>query len=452
LVWEKAPFFALTAGSSLITYLVQNRAGAMWTLAEVPLPARIGNALVSYWRYLAKSFWPVRLSIFYPHPGEWSMGVVLAAGLALVAVTVIVFRLRRRAPFMLVGWLWFLGMLVPVIGLVQVGWQSLADRYMYLPMIGLLVVVVWGTESLARERLASIGPLRAIGAGLVGVSALLTWQQLGYWKNSESLFGHAVSVTQNNFVAHHNLGMALMARGQLEPARQEFREAVRLRPRSADSYNGLGEVLLRQGRLDEGQTLFEQAIALKPDLAVAHNNLGIILSRKRSPDAAAAQFEAAIKARPGYTKAFINLALALQASGRLEEATQKLQRAVELAPEDAEARKNLGMALGRSGRLEEAVQQLGIALKINPDDSQACHNLGLACLRLGRAPEAIAQFERALKLKADSAETHAYLGMALAQVNRQAEAADHVREALKLKPNDPQLEQQLRTLTGEARH
>src|SRR5262249_8104483 len=146
LAWEKAPFLVLAAGSSLVTYAVQKRAGAMWTFSEVPFWERMGNALVSYWRYLGKFFWPSDLSAFYPHPGEWPASAVLVSGVLLLAVTAAALKLRRRAPYFVIGWLWFLGTLIPVIGLVQVGWQSLADRYMYLPMIGLLLVVVWGAD------------------------------------------------------------------------------------------------------------------------------------------------------------------------------------------------------------------------------------------------------------------------------------------------------------------
>jgi Flp pilus assembly protein TadD len=450
LVWEKAPFFALAACSSLITYVVQKRAGAMWTLSEVPFSERIGNALVAYWRYLGKFFCPTRLSVFYPHPGQWPVAPVLVSGLMLLAVTALALRLRQRAPFFLVGWLWFLGTLVPVIGLVQVGWQSLADRYMYIPMIGLLLAGIWGMELLTATWSARMVPMLVAGTGLLGMGAVLAWEQAGYWKDSETLFRHALRVTDNNFIAHHNLGMALMSEGRLDEAAVEFGAALKLRPKSADSYNGLGEVLLRQGHMDEAMALFDKAISFKPDLAVAYNNLGIIRSRKGMVDQAILDFEHALKARPGYVKAFNNLGLALQADGRLDEAILKLQEAVRLAPEDAEAHKNFGMALGRKGRLDEAVEQLTLAIKINPKDSQARHNLGLAFSRQGRMEDAIGQFERALELKPDSAETHACLGLALAQVKRKEQAIEHFKQALKLKPNNPEVEQQLKTLTGGA--
>jgi len=446
LVGEKVPFFILAAASSVVTYVVQNRASAMWSFSAVPLWTRVENALVSYGRYLGKFVLPIRLTAFYPHPGEWSATSVLGAILLLLTITLAGLRLRRRAPYLLVGWCWFLGMLIPVIGLVQVGWQSLADRYMYLPMIGLLFAAVWGIEALTSKWMARPVPLFAIGTAVLLIGSVLAWRQIGFWKNSETLFRHALRVTEHNFVAHHNLGMALLGQGRFKEATAQFREALALRPNSADSYNGLGEALLAQNRLEEAMTLFSRAIDLKPDFAVAHNNLGMIFIRKNMPAQAQAEFQKALDARPGYVKALNNLGLVLQVNGELDEAILQLREAVRLAPGDAEVHKNLAMALGRKGSLDEAIAQLEMAIKINPNDSQTHHNLGLALTRKGRLAEAIAQLETSLKLEPDSADTHALLGMALAQAKRNPEAIEHLKLSLKMKPDNPQAEALLRSL------
>ena len=443
---EKLPFFILAGISSVVTFIVQRKGGSVWSVAEVSIGSRLQNSVVAYCRYLGKLFWPTELSVFYPHPGFWPVLVVIAACAVLVAVSFIVLHFRRF-QYLPVGWFWYVGTLVPVIGIVQVGWQSIADRYTYIPYIGIFVLLVWFVEELTRDWRARAIPLAVVsGVGLV-ILGVLTRQQVGYWKDSETLFSHALAVTTNNFVAHHNLGLTLVQQGRTDEAIRHFAAAVRLRPKYADSYNGLGEALLRQGRVDEAKQMFDKAVSLSPNLAVARNNLGIALSRKGFVDQAIGEFEAALKAKPDYAKACNNLGMAYQSQGRLDEAIVQLQEAVRLAPSDAEARNNLGMALGRKGRIEEAVVQLQQAIALDPKDSQSRHNLGLAFSRLGRVDEAILSLMEALKLKPDSPETHAMLGSALARKGRREEAVGQFKIALKLRPVYPEAEQQLRELT-----
>ena len=459
LLFEKLPFFALAAACSVLTYNVQQQ--AVWSISYLPLAARVENAVVAYCRYLGKLFWPVNLSVFYPHPGSWPAVSVVLAALLLFGISVLAIGLRRRAPFLAVGWFWFAGTLVPVIGLVQVGWQSIADRYTYIPFIGLFIGLVWGAEALSRDKNGRLekwnigmmegGPRRAAlaVAGLALITlALFTRQQIGYWKNSETLFTHALAVTKDNFLAHYNLGIALLGQARLDEAITEFKEAISLRPKSGDAYNGLGEALMRQGRLDEAVELFHKAVNLRPDLAVARNNLGISLSRRGLVDQAINEFQEALKTKPDYAKAYNNLGMALQAQGRLEDAIIQLQHAVSLAPQDSEAHNNLGIALARKGLLEEAIYQLQQATRINPSDAQAHHNLGFALSKQGRLDEAIIQLQRSLELRPDSADTHAILGAALAKKGLRSQAITHFEQALKLRPNYPEAEQQLHALKG----
>ncbi len=478
LLTEKVPLLLLAAVVSVLTFVAQRHGGAVWSVDRLPLSDRLENALVAYVRYAIKLFWPTQLAVFYPHPGSWPAWLVLLAALLLLAVSALVWLGCCREPYLPVGWFWFLGTLVPVIGVVQVGWQSLADRYTYIPCIGAFIMVVWGVDALAVKlagagvrssatstpgKPARPGPipnqpapsrwpkllLGLAGAAILLVSMALTRREIGYWKDSETLFRRALAVTRHNFVAHYDLGIALISQARLDEAMTQLQIAHQLRPKAANACNAMGEVLVRQGRLEEAMDQFHQAVALQPDSAVARNNLGVELSRKGALDQAIAEFQEALKARPDYAKARGNLGMALQAKGRLDEAIEQLRQAVTLGPQDPEARNNLGMALGRSGRLDEAIQQLEEAVRLEPTKPQAHHNLGLALTRRGRPVDAERQFEMALALKPDSPETHASLAAALVQLGRKQEAIRHLNLALRLRPDYPQAQQQLRALTSD---
>jgi tetratricopeptide (TPR) repeat protein len=311
LVVEKVPFFALAAVTSLVTIVVQHRVGAIKTAEVLALDARIGNALVSYCRYLGKLFWPVDLAVFYPHPGYWPVVQVLLAGGLVLGISVLVFVKRRRYPFMLMGWLWFCGTLVPVIGLVQVGEQAMADRYAYIPSLGVMILAVWGAYELAgRWRHGVIG-LWAGGVVAIILCLGLTRGQIGYWKDSETLFEHALAVTENNYLAHNNVGTTLGEKGQIDDAIRELREAIRLKPNYADAHNNLGTALGVKGQPDEAIREFQEAIRLNPDYAEAHNNLGTALSVKGRTDDAIRQYQEALRLKPDYADARNNLARVL---------------------------------------------------------------------------------------------------------------------------------------------
>jgi tetratricopeptide (TPR) repeat protein len=444
---EKLPFLLLAVIASAVTFLVQKSEGAMERMADLSFIARAENALVSYCRYLAKLFWPVKLSAFYPYPDQWPGATVLLAGLLLLGVTAFVIARWRQAPYLAVGWLWFIGMLVPVIGLVQVGEAAMADRYSYIPLIGMLICLAWGAHDLLlgwRYRTAALSA--AAGAAIL-VCVVFTHQQVAYWKNSETLFRHALAVTENNFLALHNLAGVLSKEGHFPEAIGLFETAIRLRPKDPAPRNGLAYALLQQGSVDAAISQFQEALRCAPHYVRAHDNLGIALSRKGRLDDAIIQFREALKLKPGDAKAHNNLGLALQAQGRLDEAISQLEQAIALNPFDAGTHNNLGMALGRKGRLDEAIGHLRQALKLNPKDAQARSNLGLALGKQGRLDEAIVQFEQALQLKPDSAETHASLGAALAGAGRRGEAISHLTQALKLRPDYPEAERQLQALT-----
>ena len=227
---EKLPFFGLAAVASVVTFVVQQRGGAFEEGENLPLGARSGNALISYCRYLGKLFWPTDLAVFYPHPGYWPLEQVLLAGGLLLGITVLFFATRRRYPFLLMGWLWFCGTLVPVIGLVQAGSVAMADRFTYMPSLGVLIIAIWGAYELTRRWRYHVIALSVAGCAAIVLCFGLTRQQLGYWKDSETLFRHALEVTENNYLAHNNLGHVLVKKGQIDEAISQFQEAIRLKP------------------------------------------------------------------------------------------------------------------------------------------------------------------------------------------------------------------------------
>jgi protein O-mannosyl-transferase len=278
LLLEKLPFFALAALASVVAFLMQNRGGAL--MMSLPLDARLGNAMISYGRYLGKLFWPRDLAAFYPHPGQWPLGQVVLAGGLLMGSSVLFWVRRRQYPYLLLGWLWYCGTLVPVSQVIQMGTHAMADRWSYIPSLGVLTVVVWGAcEMNLRWRHPMLAWSVAGGAAII-LCLALTRQQIGYWKDSETLFRHALAVTENNSLAHNNLGAALGRKGQSDEAIRQFQEALRLAPGYALAHNNLGDALDKRGQTDAAISQFQEALRLDPGHAMAHNNLGYALGQK----------------------------------------------------------------------------------------------------------------------------------------------------------------------------
>ena len=281
LLIEKVPLLLLSAASSAIAIVAQERGGALNSLDRLDLGARVGNALVSYALYLAKTFWPAGLAAYYPladgGPASWQAA---GAGLLLASITALALWRMRAMPWFAVGWFWFLGTLVPVIGLVQVGSQAMADRYTYLPLTGVFIAVAWGLERFGRGRDWIQVPLKVGGVVIIAALSVVTFRQIGYWQDHETLFRHAIAVTVNNGRAHHILSQGLTVNGKLDEALSHARESVRLDPNNPRAHKNLGYILYRLGRLDEAIAAFQHAIALQPDYAEAHGNLAIAYGKK----------------------------------------------------------------------------------------------------------------------------------------------------------------------------
>jgi tetratricopeptide (TPR) repeat protein len=313
LVVEKVPFLLLSIAICVITIPAQKMAGGVRTIATFPLTVRLENALVSYCRYLGKFFWPANLPFFYPHPGHWPLAEVLAASLLLLAVFVCAWMIRRNHPYFLTGWCWYLGTLVPMIGLVQVGFQSIANRYTYVPSIGIFIALAWGACALTQRWRHQAYVLGALAAAALVICIPLTRIQIGYWKDSEILFQYASVVIKNNWVAHGRLGLVFSKQGRVDDAIREYREALRLNPDDADTHYDLANALCRKRLWDEAVSQYREDLRLNPDDAAGHNNLGVALFQKGKLPDAVSEFEAALRLKPDYPEASRNLAAAMRA-------------------------------------------------------------------------------------------------------------------------------------------
>jgi tetratricopeptide (TPR) repeat protein len=414
LVFEKLPLFLLAAASSVITFIVQKNSGAMATLENIALPLRLANGLVSYVVYIFQMLWPSHLAVFYPYlargPG-WEMA---GAGALLLFTTVLAVVFARRLPYLLVGWLWFLGMLVPVIGIVQVGGQARADRYTYLPQIGLYLLAAWGMRDLTaswRHR------RQVLGAGALTVITVLivcAWRQTSYWRNSESLWIHTLACTPDNAVAHRNLGDVFVMQGRSAEAIEQFQQVIKIKPDDAEAHYNLGVAFASQGRDVEAVEHYRKAIQFNPDHAEAHNNLGSLLAKQERPDEAVKQFQQAVRIKPDYIEARYNLGIALASQGRFDEAAGQFRKAIQFKPDYVAAHHNLGNMLAVQGRLDEAIGHYRRALELKPDFVQAHYRLGVALQAQRNFGAAITEYRKVLELDPKQLPVHIDLAWLLA--------------------------------------
>jgi tetratricopeptide (TPR) repeat protein len=345
LFWEKLPFFGLAIAASAITLAAQHAAGAVRSVEEVPVALRILNAFSAYGHYLAGSIWPMNLCVFYPLPSRPPVVSGITSAVVLMVLTWWSFRARKRQPWAAVGWLWFLGTLVPVIGFVQVGTQARADRYTYIPFIGLFVMVTWIVDSIMKRRWQPAG-----GPLVLAITALccclgLTRHQLAYWHDSVALCRQALAVTQDNAFAHNNLGVALAEEGKSDEATKHYAEAVRIKPNYTQARYNLGTQLAAAGKLEQASIQFTEALKLDPHSEILHNNLGVILAEQGQPDSAIEHFRRAIELNPQYPKPYLNYAIALQKRGEAGSALTNYYRALALDPVWPEALDKLAFLL-----------------------------------------------------------------------------------------------------------
>jgi protein O-mannosyl-transferase len=436
LIKEKIPFFACSLFSGLATIYGQHKFGAMDDLQVFPLPLRLGNALVSYVKYLWMTLWPSDLAAFYPFPRAIPLWQSLGSLAILLVSSAAALRYWRRFPYLAVGWFWFLIVLVPVIGLTQVGNQAMADRFCYLPGIGLLIAAVWGVADLT-EGLQHRERILALGAGTVLViCTCLSWRQIGYWRDNVTLYRHSLQVTGGNNFVYGNLGAALIQNGDWDGAIETQREAIRLSPLFVDAHHNLGIALAQKGDQDGAIREYQVALGINPSDPKLHYNLGLALAQKGDRDAAIRQFQETLRINPADPQARYNLARTLAQQGSPEAAIQQLREALRQNPNDPDLHISLGVALANKGDLDAAIREYQAALRLDSRSKDAYNNLGVALVRKGDLQGAVGAFRNALAASPNDLDAHSNLGVALIKTGDLEAGIREFREVLRLSPGD----------------
>ena len=397
-------------------------------------------------------FWPSHLAVFYPYPEAVPWWMTVGACVFLAGVTFVVLRFVRSRPYLAVGWFFYLGTLVPVIGLVQVGSQALADRYTYVPLIGLFIMIAWAIPDLVAGRTALKTSVAVAAVAAVLLLAASTWKQLHHWTDTVSLFGHAIRVTANNYIAQDGLGSALLGKGKIDEALSHIREAVRINPNHAQAQYNLGVALTHKQRTDEAIDHFRRAVQLKPDYEKAYNNLGEALIRKGHINEAILSLYEALRINPDDAKAHNNLAVALRHEGNIDEALSNLRDAIRIDPDFAEAHNNLGSILITKGNIDEAIHHFTAAIHINPDFAKAHYNLGSAFGLQRKFDDAIREFREALRLQPDLVQAREKLEQTQALIAKTNidNSIIQVQKMLDTHPNDPILHFKLGNLYNDS--
>ncbi len=422
LVREKIPLFVLSTASCALTYYAQSHGGAFGRASGFPLGIRLMNALYSYIMYIWKTIWPVKLAAFYPHPGyHLAAWVVAACGLLLVAITVLVLRAGRKHPYLPMGWLWYLGTLIPVIGIIQVGQQGMADRYTYVPILGLFIMIAWGIPELLGQGDTATGrygdgakaqvptassdegspstinhqpsTIPSIALGMVAVVlviglGVMTRIQVRYWRDNYMLFGHAIQVTKNNFEAYGNYGAVLQQMGDCKGALKQYQTAVKIQPDVAPMRYNLGRAYMGLGMDKQAEEQFRIALKLDPKYAPAHNNLATILIKQGKLDDAFQHLDEAVSLEPNYADAYTNYGNLLDMVGREDEALARYDDAIAVAAWSDGAHYNKAILLYKLGRVPEAIAEYKEAIRYNPSNGSAHNNLAMAYLANGQYEDA----------------------------------------------------------------
>jgi protein O-mannosyl-transferase len=432
LVREKIPLFVLAAAACLATALVP---GLVVNVHRLPFLQRLGNAVVSCVVYVRQSVLPMRLACLYPYaPDGEPIWKVIGALAVVTGISAAVVVGRKKNPWLLTGWLWFLVMLLPVLGLVQISFDAAhSDRYTYLPGIGLVLAVTWALADWSRRWNHRMVILGALSSVVIGVLAVLGYVQTSHWRDSETLWSQALNCTSGNRFAHYNLGLALFAKGQKEEAIAHFRTAVEISPDYAEARNNLGLALLDKGEKQEAIAQYRQALDTDPSYNKARYNLASALAQLGQLDAAVAQYRQALQVEPDFIMARNNLGAALEQLGQTDEAIAQYRQALEFHPNDLIVLNNLGLALAKKGQLDEAVASYRQAIEINPGYADIYGNLGVALSRKGEIRQAMDCWQQCLSLKPNQAGVENNLAWFLASA-QDASLRDGIR-AVRLAEN-----------------
>lgn len=397
-VMEKVPFFILLAVYLSVFSITLAEAGTA-SMGKVPLGLRMANALVSYGKYFLKAVFPHNLSVFYPFPDSIPVWQIAVSTLLIVGVSILSIRLINEKPYIFTGWFWFLGTLVPVIGLIQSGlWPAMADRWMYIPQIGLYIVVVWGIVDLFRRMRFNHFFLVLPAALILLLLSIVTWHQVKHWRSNITLFQHAIDVTVNNIVAYNNLGNALIRAGRYEEAIRNLEKAIAIQPKYAYAQYSLGLALYHQGNIEKATRRFLKTLELDPSFFRAHYNLGLIYYRQGRHTEAVRHYRSALRLENNYADTHNNLGLILHEQGRYAEAAEHYLKATEIAPDHAIAFYNLGNLMLRIGKIDAAIHHFTTALRLHPAYPDAHNNLATAYVQKGDLNKAVWHYKAALRL------------------------------------------------------
>jgi len=434
LVLEKIPFFCLTLATCAATFFVQKLEGAVQPLDILPLATRLENAVIAYCRYGLKIVWPEDLAAYYPYPRYWPLLWVLLAVIALAGCTLLLWSGRRRHPYALMGWLWFIGTLVPVIGVVQVGAQSLADRYTYIPSVGMFILICWRTYALTRRWPHQALTLSVTGAAVIILFAGATRRQIGYWKDSATLYRHTIAVTTDNLLAHYNLAGVYVEQGQTNAAIAEYQEVLNINSNLVTPHMNLGNLLAMKGLTDQALGELQKAVQLEPANYNARYCYGGLLLKSGQTDVGVSQFKEAVHFKtndPASNQAIANL---LAKSGQITAAIDQLQSAIQMTPSNPEIHYQLGNLLLDCGEYDDAIAQFRETIRLKPDSFEAHNNLASLLLKKGLMDQAIGELQESIRLKPGDADIHYSLGALYLKQGRADDAAAEFQTVVRLAP------------------
>lgn len=435
LILEKVPFMLLTIASSIITMWAQNKDNAFSFMAHLSFPTRIANAVISYISYLGKIFWPVNLAVFYPYEFSFPLWKILISGLVLTVITIVVLCYIRKLPFLFAGWFWYLGTLVPVIGLIQVGDQAIADRYTYLPSIGIAIMLAWLISHLIKEDIYKKLLLPATIAG-IAILAILTWKQCGYWKNSIELYSHTLETTKNNYIAHNNIGLALAEERRFDEAIANYNEAIRILPVYYSAYNNRGLAYDAAGQYQQAIESYNQAIRIRPDDFAAYVNRGNTYTSMEQYQSAIQDFNTAIRLQPGCIQAYSNIGNIYIKLGQYQSAIENFNTAIRQKPDIAYFYIWRGNVYFDLNQYQSAYNDFSKAIQLNPNSADAYSNRGAVYAKSGQYQLAINDFNKTISINPDY--TKAYINRAAiyGMLNQYHDVIKNLSEVLRLKPDD----------------
>ncbi|MCX5849222.1 MAG: tetratricopeptide repeat protein [Deltaproteobacteria bacterium] len=415
IIWqlkEKIPFFILSAVLVIVTLYNPNDSSPKL----FPLGSRIANAPVAFVTYLEKTFWPHDMAIFYPFPSHIPIWQIIGASLLIIFISAVVIAMAKRLPYLFVGWMWYAITIVPVIGIIHISYYAMADHYHYLPSVGIAIMLAWGIPALIKSEEIKRKILFPAGIITLAIMAVLTWKQCGYWKNSITLFNHALQVTKNNYIVHGHLGVALFTKGKTEEAIDHYNKALRITPCYSDTYNNRGIAYYELGKYQQAIEDYNVAIHLNQEYAQAYNNRGLVYSRIGKYQQAIEDYNVAIYLNPEYADAYYNRGIVYNNLGQYQRAIEEYSEAIRLKKDYADAYNNRGTIYGKHRQYQLAIEDFNKAILLKSDYANAYYNRGRAYNIMGQYQSSIENYNETIRLKPDDAD--AYNDRAIVYLNQ----------------------------------